>query len=423
MQIIKIYFLLNFVYEQNVNECASTFLTSARVCLNILSKARTTKATVFCHLIMEEERDLCNRATNVETMDEYLDWIRRCDECLRSLRENCRSKRQRTSTGTIHSLVARILQLTGVREALRGRFEHVGGGRVESQRGFSWSEIETAFDKRVLTGAIINLNYIEPLRFLEDARYTVLDRVRDVMGRYNSVKVNTAFNGEFVAGDKIAVKTIVTKNHPLLITSDLREWYGRHVIDDILASLEEFQERDSGWTLSRILNLIINVNMYNPMRVGCYIDIPREIRMKRAVINVRSTDDACFAWAVVAALYPVERNAERSSRYPHYSTVLNLESVELPMSLNRIEKFERLNEISINVYTIQESEKKDKKDRGIAIVPLFLTNDKKERHVNLLYLYDTRRDNIAHFAYIKNLSRLVASQLTAGKRKAYICDR
>src|SRR5580765_6982169 len=173
-------------------------------------------------LIMEEDRDLCNRAPNVETMDEYLDWSRRCDECPRFLREKYRSKRQRTSTGMVHSLVARILQFTGVKDALRERFERAGGGRVESQRGFSWVEIETAFDKRVLTGAIINLNYIEPLRFLEDARYIVLDRIRDVMGRYNSVKVNTAFNGEFVAGDNIAVKTIVTKNHPLLITSDLR---------------------------------------------------------------------------------------------------------------------------------------------------------------------------------------------------------
>jgi len=29
--------------------------------------------------------------------------------------------------------------------------------------------------------------------------------------------------------------------------------------------LEEFQERDSGWTLSYIFNLTINVNKYNPL--------------------------------------------------------------------------------------------------------------------------------------------------------------
>jgi len=52
---------------------------------------------------------------------------------------------------------------------------------------------------------------------------------------------------------------------------------------------------------------------------------------------------------VVAALHPVERNAERKSSYPHYTTVLNLKDIEFPMTLNQIKKFENLNEISINV--------------------------------------------------------------------------
>ncbi|XP_050465071.1 uncharacterized protein LOC126858636 [Cataglyphis hispanica] len=222
-----------------------------------------------------------------------------------------------------------------------------------------------------------------------------------------TASVNTAFNGEFISSDKIAVKTIVTKNHPLLPTTDLREWYGKRIVDVILASLEEFQERDSGWALSRILNLTVNVNRYNPMRAGCYVEIPREIKLKKAVISVRSTDDVCFAWAVVAVLYPVEKHAERSSRYPYYTAVLNLEDVEFPMNLNGIARFERLNDISINVYTIRD--KKNKKD---------------EKSFNLLYLSDTtRRSNATHFAWIKNLSRFVSSQLSAQRHKTHICDR
>jgi len=58
------------------------------------------------------------------------------------------------------------------------------------------------------------------------------------------------------------------KNYELFDTSDLQEWYDKHVTDDILIALEEFQERDSGWALSRILNLIVNVNKYNPMHAG-----------------------------------------------------------------------------------------------------------------------------------------------------------
>ncbi|XP_070167769.1 uncharacterized protein [Polyergus mexicanus] len=366
-----------------------------------------------------EARDLLDSARDVATGNAYRAWARRCDECLESLRERCRGERRGRSTGAINSLIARIVRLTGARDDLRRRFERVGGG-VEEREGFSWSEIETAFSRRVLTGAVINFDYIEPRRFLEDARDTVLDRIRDVMNEYNGVKVNTVFVGEFVSGDKIDVKTIVTKNYPLLPLSDSREWYEKRVVDATLTSLEEFQERDSGWALSRIFNLTVNVNRYNPMHAGCRVKLPREIALKKAVINVQSNDNACFAWAVVAALYPAEKNVGRESSYPHYTTVLNLKGVKFPMSLNKITRFERINDISINVYTVRD--KKEGKN-GCRVVPLRLTDDKKNRHVNLLYFDDmTRRDDATHFAWIKNLSRLVGSQLS-GRHKSHICDR
>ncbi|KAG5324083.1 L259 protein, partial [Pseudoatta argentina] len=41
-----------------------------------------------------------------------------------------------------------------------------------------------------------------------------------------------------------------------------------------------------------------------------------EIATKRAVISVCTTDNACFAWSVVAALYPAEKYTDRESSYP-----------------------------------------------------------------------------------------------------------
>ncbi|RLU15826.1 hypothetical protein DMN91_011582 [Ooceraea biroi] len=140
---------------------------------------------------------------------------------------------------------------------------------------------------------------------------------------------------------------------------------------------------------------------------------------KRVVINVQSTDNACFAWSVVAALYPADRNAERESSYPHYTTVLNLQDIEFPVSMKQIKKFLLLNDISINVYTIQEKKKKEEK---LMIVPIRLADEKMEKHVNLLYMQDPY-GNMEHFAYIRNLSRLVDTQLSSNKRKKYISDR
>ncbi|XP_067209968.1 uncharacterized protein [Linepithema humile] len=158
-----------------------------------------------------------------------------------------------------------------------------------------------------------------------------------------------------------------------------------------------------------LTDLTINVNKFNPLHAGCHIKLPREIMLKRAVVNVQSGDNACFAWAVVAALHPAAKHSERTIKYPHYSTVLNLCSIEFPMTLLHISKFEKLNTISVNVFTTE----------GRSIIPLRLTDDKKEKHVNLLYV---PRNNEAHFVYIKDLSRLVSSQLSKQNGKKYICD-
>ncbi|KYN14186.1 hypothetical protein ALC57_13605, partial [Trachymyrmex cornetzi] len=350
------------------------------------------------------ERDLIEQATLLNTREEYVAWEQRCDEFIESLEEQSRIKRPRLSIGNRQSVIACIARLESLKDSVRGRFMHVGAGH-----GLRWREIETAFESRILTAAVINSNHIEPRRFLEDASEIVLERIQCIMQRYDAIKINTIFNGEFVAGDKRANKSIATRNYELYRYSDLREWYVTRVVEPILTSLEEFHERDSGWALSRILNLAVNANKHNPLRAGCHIKLPREIMLKRAVINVQSTDNACFAWSVVAALHPTQKHVELESSYPHYSTVLNLAGIEFPITLNQIKKFEALNNISINVYAIEKG-----------IVPIRLTDRKRSKHVNLLYVED---DSAGHFALIKDLSRLVRSQFTRNKNRKYFCDR
>ena len=82
-------------------------------------------------------------------------------------------------------------------------------------------EIETAFNKSVLSGVVLNSSYIEPRQFLDNAKDTVLYRIRDNLQRHICLKVNTIFNGEFVANAKRSAKSI-TKNYELFGTSDLQ---------------------------------------------------------------------------------------------------------------------------------------------------------------------------------------------------------
>ena len=130
------------------------------------------------------------------------------------------------------------------------------------------------------------------------------------------------------------------------------------------------------------------------MRVECYFEMPREIIIfKKAVINVRLTKHV----SVVATLYPAKSYVYRKSSYSHYTTVLNLADIEFPMTLKAIPKFEKLNNVLINVYSIEDK-----------ILSLRLTSDKKDKHVSCI--------RIRHFAWIKK-SIHVRSQITGSKKQ------
>ncbi|XP_043270766.1 uncharacterized protein [Venturia canescens] len=357
------------------------------------------------------EQLLRMQAKLLRTLEQYLVWEHQCDTLIESLEAQVRLKQSRL--GWHHAVTSQILRLECLKQVTRQRFIHWGGG-VSNDCGLIWREIESAFENRLSTGAVINRDHIDPRKFLLDAFELVEKQVSaHNIRKYNSIKVNTSFNGEFSVGDKRAIKSINTGNVELFTTSDLREWYQKRVVEPTLKSLEEFQESDSSWTLTSITNLTVNINKYNALRAGCHIPMAKRILLKKVVVNVKSRDNACFGWAMTAALHLAEKNSDRISSYPHYSTIFNLQGINFPMTLDQIKRFEKLNNLLINVY----NEKKD------VILPVRVSKEKKERHVNLLYVEDVSECGIGHFAYINNLSRLVSSQLNTNEHRKYVCDR
>ncbi|KAG5342010.1 PDZD4 protein, partial [Acromyrmex heyeri] len=146
--------------------------------------------------------------------------------------------------------------------------------------------------------------------------------------------------------------------------------------------------------------------------------ILQEITTKRAVISVRTTDNACFAWSVVAVLYPAEKYTERESSYPHYTIVLNLAGIEFSMTLKNIKKFEQLNDVSINVYGIENKQ-------VLPWLHYFSTSEKLQSHTMdcgkmnncaILSSYQFHRDEdcIACFArQLQNLAHHVKNIISA----------
>ncbi|XP_031355178.1 uncharacterized protein LOC116179519 [Photinus pyralis] len=327
----------------------------------------------------------------------------------------------------------------------------IAGSSLGRRPLVEWRDLATAFKSRVSTGIIINLGHKTLGSFFNDSCKLFITKIRDIYPKYNSpLKTNFEFCAEFVKpslnknDEALACRefSFLTKNFTILSSdlseANLKQLFNNNAVDYLMERLMQFEEQDSGWGLSKIISLTVNVNSVTLMHASSFIELPKEIQVKKAVINVKNNDEACFGWALSSALFPATLNTNRISSYPYYAQILNFDGISFPMSLDQLQKFLKQNpNLSINIYGLTRKTQSD-----YVTVPIYLNTEKKANHVNLLMIqqnYEIEKDieNNAtahnseepdeavrfHFCWIKDLSRLVRSQLTKGHGKLYICDR
>ena len=174
----------------------------------------------------------------------------------------------------------------------------------------------------------------------------------------------------------------------------------------IIDSLAIYQKEGSGWVLDEILHLDLNMAKYTPLKGSSYIPLPKKLKTKKAIINVKNSDNKSFMWSILAALHPVEhtRNPERIHHYRHYQDELNFAGIEFPVTIDKI-GFERQNNISVNVFGFED-----------VLFPIYITKEHLDIHVNLLlYSQGTTR----HYCLIKDLNKLLYDQSTHKARMFY----
>ena len=93
---------------------------------------------------------------------------------------------------------------------------------------------------------------------------------------------------------------------------------------------------------------------YSPIGGSSYIKTPKSIIGKRAIINVKNDDEKCFLYSILAHFKKFKQNSSRVSQYKQHLHELRTDGINMPMKLEDITKFEKLNDLSINVYCIEE---------------------------------------------------------------------
>lgn len=294
-----------------------------------------------------------------------------------------------------------------------------------------WKEIASVFKSRLRTASVVNLVHKDLNSFFHDAKKCLIPKIKNALKKHFALKVNSILFCEFQITEPDSeitrdIKNFPTKSKPILQSTDLDEWFYVNVVDDIKSKIENEQFQRSGWSMTEIINIIFNINQYQPLVGGTYTSLPNHIQNKKAVINIQNTDDFCFLWCIMAALHPAQgnKNVSRTSSYPHFQDHLKYDNLEFPMRLKSVKKFEEMNKLSINVYALE----------GKEVYPVYLTSLNSENPVIHLLMIpvesehnedsDTDEDeNVYHFCLIKNLSRIVSKNLSKHDGQVYICDR
>ena len=160
------------------------------------------------------------------------------------------------------------------------------------------------------------------------------------------------------------------------------------------------------------MRLYINFHRLVLTRGSSYTELPQWIKSKKAVINPQNKDEECFKWAVIAALHheEIKKDHQCISRLRAYEKQYNWKGLEFPVSIKKIDKFEKNNPgIAVNVLF------SNRKSQNIYTARRSERNVKFKKQVNLLIIeYGEKR----HYIAIKGISRLFKS-LNATHKGAY----
>jgi len=245
--------------------------------------------------------------------------------------------------------------------------------------------------------------------YLESVSPSVEQILKDELKTKTQIKSNLVFVIVFASPNTATVEYCYkTANSILVHPEDVADHVKSHNAK-LISQIELRELAGSGFTISRIKHLEVRISKFKMLRGRGFIKLPKWISDKKAVINIQADTEDCFKLCILAQF-------SRSNQCVHVPRMIRENEhrynfdIPFPPRVKDVRKFCTLNNLSINIFGVLKKE----------IYPIWISKVKKIEHFNLLYLEDGRT---AHYCLIKNLSRLVSSQVNKNRSHKYFCRR
>ena len=257
---------------------------------------------------------------------------------------------------------------------------------------------------------MINTNLgLGPEKFLEHAKPPIIN----IFNSNRNIKTILYLHVLMSQGETIKEFAFHSKGLKLILEgTDENEIYDE-MVEEILEEIDKTRDAEgSGWRFEKVEKLVLHTTRWEPVNAGSYIELPQELKNRKAIINMKNQDDKCFMWCVLRALNLKDRDNERiDNDLKNKVDTLNMEGIQYPVSLRGIDRFEHLNpEISITVLGYNKEEK---------VYPLKVSKYTGCEHdIVLLLIKDGEK---SHYCLVKNISALLSSQINNNDHKRYFC--
>ena len=195
---------------------------------------------------------------------------------------------------------------------------------------------------------------------------------------------------------------------------DLFEWYERHV-DRIANTLNKCVNKDgSDWQIEGLKFVLLKVSLSDTLNGRGTFKLPSKLAKKNAVVNVQC-EEKCFLYAVLSVLHydDISQHRYRPSKYNRWLNDLKFADLNVNnMNVQRdIPKFERLNDLKVNVHVWENGLKGIRYNNPASTSP---------KTVNLLLVHG--ENGQWHYCGIPKLSRLYHHTKRTNS-SPYTCER
>jgi hypothetical protein len=295
--------------------------------------------------------------------------------------------------------------------------------------------------------AIVNfkVDFTEAIKTFEDAFEFVYPSLEHLLAQLvlkrNGIKVSFNIDAtlEKVNDDTTINRKIICPYATIINTKFIRSRIDTS-FHYLVLSLSLYQEGESGWKLTNVNSMEIQIVSYKPdLRRGKgFVQLPKEIRRCK-VLNIVSKTPNCFMLHIVAGLYRHEivlpdapnthpsnlttnqkkrlkRKLERECSYTHIldrikrESLINFKGYMGAVELESIVSFEMSNNISVNVFEFKDD----------SLFPIYESEIVSDRRVNLLFLQNPDSSN-GHYCLIQNLGSFAMRKNHGAMQACFYC--